>query len=151
MGRRWINHGFRESFAKIGTIHRLRSIMSAAPWSNHDLLVSFILLFIGLALLIDPAVGLLLRSYAYLNQRWRVYNVALLFAGVGALSLCVTLWCVSPPFWLRLLSRMASAFCLLLLAFSTAMFSPWTPASITYSLIGLWSFWGILRTNPSGR
>jgi len=112
MRRRWINHDFRESFAKIGTIHRLREIMSAAPWSNHDLLVSFILLFIGLALLIDPAVGLLLRSYAYLNQRWGVQNVALLFAGVGALSLCVTLWCVSPPFWLRLLARMASAFCL---------------------------------------
>ena len=141
----------RDSLANFGTIHRLKSIMAEAPWSNHDLLVAFILMFIGLALIVDPDVGKLLRSLAYMDQRWGIQNTALLFAGVGAVHLVVTLWCVAPPFWLRLLSRMAGAFCLLLLAFSTMMFSLWTPASMTYSLVALWSFWGILRTNPSGR
>ena len=141
----------RNSLANFGTIHRLKNIMAEAPWSNHDLLVSCILLFIGLALFVDPDVGKLLRSLAYMDRRWGIQNIALLFASVGALHLAVTLWCVAPPFLLRLLSRMAGAFCFLLLAFSTAMFSLWTPASMTYSLVALWSFWGILRTNPSGR
>ena len=141
----------RNSLANFGTIHRLKSIMAEAPWSNHDLLVSCILLFIGLAFFIDHSVSKLLRSLAYLDQRWGIQNIAILFSIVGALHLAVTLWCVAPPFWMRLLSRMAGAFCLLLLAFSTSMFSLWTPASMTYSLVALWSFWGILRTNPSGR
>lgn len=141
----------RELLTHFGMMIRLRSIMSGAPWSNHDLLVSCILLFIGLALLLDPEVGRLLRSMDYLEQRWGIQEVSLFFVSVGALNLGVTLWSEVPPFWLRLLSRMSGAFCLLLLAFSTAMFSLWTPTSMTYSLIGLWSLWGILRTHSSVR
>lgn len=137
--------------APIKTFHRFKRIMADAPWSNHDLLVAIILLFIGLCLLIDPEVGKLLRSMTYLDQQWGIVRIATLFTAAGAICLSVTLWCAVPPFLLRLLSRMLGAFCFLLLAFSTAMFSLWTPSSITYFMIAFWSFWGILRTNSSGR
>lgn len=141
----------RKSIANFGTTRRLREIMTDAPWSNHDLLVSTILLFIGVALFIEPSITSKLRAMTYLHETWGPRNLAILFVVVGSVNLVVTLWCVSPHFYVRLISRMAGAFCLMLLAFSTCLFSPIAPPTITYLLVGLWSVWGILRTHKSGR
>lgn len=136
---------------RYGTCRRIREIMSEAPWSNHDLFVSLTLIFIGISLYFFPETFSNLRAFAYLNnlatsEFWEVF---FLFSGI--INLTVVLWCKTPPFAVRLLSRMLGAFCFLLMALSGIMFSLVIPSTIVYGMIAVWSIWGILRTQASGR
>lgn len=133
-----------------GTCRRLHSIMAEAPWSNHDLLSGFILLFIGLLLLYDPEIYTKLRTLNFIAQKGYTEEWSGLFLFSGIYGVTVTLWCLSPPFLIRITARMFYAFCFLTLAFSSFQFST-TPSAITFSMIAIWSVWGILRTQTSGR
>ena len=134
---------------EIGAFQRLREIMADAPWSNHDLLVGISLFFVGVIFAINSESFQQLRALAYLRNTHIPW--AIVFIVIGGLNILNTVWCVEPPFWVRLLSRMAGAFCFLTLAFSNMMFAILIPSTIVYLLIALWSTWGILRTKASGR
>ena len=132
-----------------GTFQRIHEIMADAPWSNHDLLVGISLLFVGIFFLLDTEQFQRLRALAYLRDL--DYPWGFIFVGSGVFTICVTLWCIEPPFSLRLLSRMIGAFCFLTMTLSNIMFSPLIPSTAVYSSIAVWSIWGILRTKASGR
>jgi hypothetical protein len=123
--------------------------MSEAPWSNHDLLVGISLFLIGIFFLLDAEQFQRLRALAYLRDL--NYPWGFIFIGTGIINICVTLWCVAPPFSLRLFSRMIGAFCFLTMTLSNIMFSPLIPSTVVYSSVAAWSVWGILRTKSSGR
>lgn len=136
---------------RYGLCRRLRDILADAPWSNHDLLVSISLMLMGTILIIDPDAFSKLRALAYLHHRGGAQVWSLLFLGCGVTQFTVTLWRQSPPFWIRLLARMCGAFCFVLLALSSALFSVTTPSMVVYLMLAIWSVWGILRTHASGR
>lgn len=136
---------------RYGTCRRIREIMSEAPWSNHDLFASLTLIAIGMGLYVYPGMFSLLRSLAYLNQLASPSIWVIFFLFSGFVNLAVVLWCETPPFTVRLLVRMLGAFCFLLMAFSGLMFSVLIPSTIVYGMIAIWSIWGILRTQASGR
>lgn len=136
---------------RYGTCRRIREIMSEAPWSNHDLFVSLTLIAIGTGLYIYPEVFTELRALAYLNKLASLSVWVTFFLFSGFVNLAVVLWCETPPFTIRLLVRMLGAFCFLIMAFSGLMFSVLIPSTIVYSMIAIWSIWGILRTQASGR
>jgi hypothetical protein len=132
-----------------GVYRRIQEIMTNAPWSNHDLLVGISLLFVGIVFLLDAEQFQRLRALAYLRDL--NYPWGFIFLVIGFFNISVTLWCETPPFFLRLLSRMAGAFCFLTLMLSNIMFSPLIPSTVIYSTIAVWSIWGIFRTKASGR
>lgn len=129
---------------------RLRCIMAEAPWSNHDLLSGMILMFIGLLFFYDPDIYVKLRTLNFIAQNGHSTQWSGLFLFGGVYGLAVTLWRIAPPFLVRITARMCYAFCFLTLAFSSFQFST-TPSAITFSFIAIWSVWGILRTQASGR
>lgn len=133
-----------------GTGRRIRQILVDAPWSNHDLLSGMILGLIGLLLLINPALYTTLRTLNFIAHSELTDEWSALFIFSGLYGLAMTLWCMAPPFWIRITARMFYAFCFLTLAFSSWQFSA-TPSAITFLLLGIWSVWGILRTQASGR
>lgn len=135
---------------RYGLCRRLHSILAEAPWSNHDLLSGFILLFIGLLLFYDPTIYANLRTLNFILRSGYSAEWSGLFLFSGIYGVSTTLWCIAPPFCIRITARMCYAFCFLTLAFSSFQFST-TPSAITFSLIALWSVWGILRTKSSGR
>lgn len=135
---------------RYGTGRRLQSILSDAPWSNHDLLSGLILLGIGGLLFYDPTIYTKLRTLNFIAQSGYTSEWSGLFLFSVGYGLAVTLWCLAPPFPLRIAARMFYAFCFLTLAFSSWQFAA-TPSAITFSLIALWSVWGVLRTQTSGR
>lgn len=135
---------------RFGTYRRLHSILADAPWSNHDLLSGLILLFIGLLLFYDPEIYAKLRTLNFIAHSGYSTQWSGLFLLSGVYGVATTLWCIAPKFWIRIPARMCYAFCFLTLAFSSFQFST-TPSAITFSLIALWSIWGILRTKTSGR
>lgn len=137
---------------RYGTCRRLRNILSDAPWSNYDLLMALITGGIGGYLLLYPTmfnqVGGVYRQMA------SVATEALwgwLFIGCGSFSLVVVLWCHAPAFLWRLAARMATAFCVLVLAGNNALNVPPPLSTVTYVLLSVWAVWGILRTRGSGR
>jgi hypothetical protein len=135
---------------RAGTVHRLRRILLEAPWSNHDLLSGLILGFIGLLLLVNPELYTSLRTLNFIAHQGHLAEWSLFFLLSGLYGLGMTLWCIAPPFLVRLMARMLYAFCFLTLAFSSLQFSI-TPSAITFSILAVWSIWGILRTHESGR
>jgi len=135
---------------RYGTGRRLQGILTEAPWSNHDLLSGLILLGIGGLLFYDPTVYTKLRTLNFIAHSGYTSEWSGLFLFSGLYGMAVTLWCLAPPLSLRIAARMLYAFCFLTLAFSSWQFAA-TPSAITFSLIALWSVWGILRTQPSGR
>lgn len=135
---------------RAGTGRRLRRILLEAPWSNHDLLSGLILSLIGLLLLAKPELYVVLRTLNFIEQQGHTDEWSFMILFSGLYGLIVTLWCVVPPFWIRITARMGYAFCFLTLAFSSLRFST-TPSAVAFSLIALWSIVGILRTHESGR
>jgi len=133
-----------------GTGARLSHILLEAPWSNHDLLSGLILGLIGLLLLINPELYTTLRTLNFIAHQGYTVEWSLLFLVSGLYGLGMTLWCIAPPFWVRILARMLYAFCFLTLAFSSLQFFI-TPSALTFSILAVWSIWGILRTHESGR
>lgn len=136
----------------IGTVRRLRQIALEAPWSVYDLLSSLIVFGIGVYLLCSPtmfyAVGGVYQSFAGVASE-RVWGV--LFTACGFVGCANTLWCVRPGFGLRLISRMAVAFCLLSFALNNLLYDPPPLSTVTYFFLSAWAIWGILRTRSSGR
>lgn len=133
-----------------GTGGRLRRILLEAPWSNHDLLSGLILLLIGVLLIANPELYTSLRTLNFIERQGHTDEWSYLLLLSGLYGLLMTLWCVAPPFWVRITARMAYAFCFLTLAFSSLRFST-TPSAIAFSLIAIWAIFGILRTRESGR
>lgn len=135
---------------RAGTVQRLRRILLEAPWSNHDLLSGLILLLIGVLLIASPELYTSLRTLNFIERQGHTDEWSYLMLLSGLYGLLMTLWCVAPPFWVRITARMAYAFCFLTLAFSSLRFST-TPSAIAFSIIAIWSIFGILRTHESGR
>lgn len=137
---------------ELGTIRRLRQIALDAPWSVYDLLSSLIVLGVGVYLLVAQTmfsgVGGVYYTLASVASEG-VWGAT--FFCCGLIGLANTLWCVRPPFSIRLLARMAVAFCLLSFAFNNLLNEPPPLSTVPYSLLSLWSVWGILRTHTSGR
>jgi len=135
-----------------GTGGRLRRILLEAPWSSYDLLSALIVSGIGLYLWLNAEIfqhiGGVYQQMADVatERQWGI-----LFMGCGGFALIITLWCVAPPFLWRLSARMATAFCLLVLAGNNLLNFPPPLSTVTYLLLALWSVWGILRTQASGR
>jgi len=128
---------------------RIHSIMLDAPWSNHDLLVGISLFCMGIIFLVNAEQFQQLRALEYLRDL--NYPWGFIFLSTGLFNISVTLWCIEPPFLVRLLSRMSGAFCFLTLMLSNINFSALIPSTVIYSTIAIWSIWGILRTKVSGR
>lgn len=135
--------------AQCGTVRRFKEIMISAPWSNHDLLSALIVFFIGLHLLVDQDLfGW--DTYLTMSQMASQFEWGVFFLGCGVYSLISTLWCQPPPFLVRLTGRMSSTFCFLILMFNNLSHSPMLVSTMTYTVLSLWSLWGILRTTNRG-
>ena len=131
---------------------RFQRIMADAPWSSYDLLASLIVFGVGVFLWVTP------QMFSHIGGVYQpMANVAeerawgLLFIGCGLWGLGVTLWGRAPGFLCRLSGRMATAFCLLILAGNNVMNLPPPLSSVTYLMLSLWAVWGILRTRNHGR
>lgn len=137
---------------RYGTIRRLRDIFLEAPWSNYDLLVSLVVIGIGIYLIANNEMfenigGVYYQMASVATERqWGA-----LFVGCGSFGLLAVIWCNAPGFVLRLSARMATAFCILVLAGNNALNMPPPLSTVTYMLLSVWSVWGILRTHGSGR
>lgn len=140
------------SLSGIGTFNRLREILMAAPWSSYDLLSSLIVTGIGGYLLLMPDLFTrfagVYRSMASVADA-RVWGG--LFLSCGLVGLVNTLWCVRPTFGFRLLSRMSVAFCMVSFAANNLVYVPPPLSAVTYSCLAVWSLWGVVRTQASGR
>lgn len=136
----------------IGTLTRLRDILHAAPWSNHDLLAALIVVGMGGLLLGQPGLfhglGGLYGTLESLSSEWQWGSLFLL---CGGFSLLVTLWCHRPSFLVRLISRLSITFCFLSVTFNHLTLSPIPMATAAYLGLALWSLWGAIRTHSSGR
>ena len=135
-----------------GTCRRLRRILLEAPWSSYDLLSALIVSGIGLYLWLNADmfqhIGGVYQQMADVatERQWGI-----LFMGCGGFALIITLWCVAPQFLWRLSARMATAFCLLVLAGNNLLNFPPPLSAVTYVLLSAWALWGVVRTNANDR
>ena len=137
---------------RYGTCRRLRDILAEAPWSNYDLLISLIVFGVGLYMLVCRTMFQHIGGvYAKMAQVADELTWGLLFVACGGISFAITIWCYAPGFLWRLGARMATAFCLLVLAGNNALHMPPPLSTVTYILLAIWAVWGILRTRSSGR
>lgn len=134
------------------TCRRLREILKEAPWSSFDLLSSVIVLGLGVYLLFQPNLfeqfGGLYRVFAEWADEM---GWGALFVSCGLFGLGMVCWPARPVFGLRLLARMAVAFCLLTLTINYLGNNPPAAAAITNAVLSLAATWGILRTRRHGR
>jgi hypothetical protein len=131
--------------------NRVRYLLWRAPFSLFDFIMSLCILFMGMHMLIAFDLfaqfgGIYARMNAVMSQpKW-----AVIFILCGAYSLFIVLWPRRPIFVLRLLARMALAFCLIAFALNAMLHHP-PPASGTLVLIlALFSLWSIVRTRCDG-
>lgn len=134
------------------TCRRIREILKEAPWSSFDLLSSLIVLGLGAYLFVTPDLfdrfgGIYHVFAAWADEVWW----GALFVSCGFFGLGMVCWPARPLFSLRLLARMAVAFCLLTLTINHLGNSPPPAATITNSVLSLAATWGILRTRRHGR
>lgn len=130
---------------------RLRRIMLDAPWDNHDLLTSCVILWIGTRLVLNPDLFDQLSLYRPLSAMTDELGTGFVFIGCGALGLIVALCNQWLSLVVRLLGRMGGAFCMIVLALNSIL-NPTPPLAISvYAMLAIWSFWGILRTQSSGK
>ena len=135
-----------------GTYRRLRRILLEAPWNSYDLLSALIVSGIGLYLWLNAEmfqrIGGVYQQMADVatERQWGI-----LFMGCGGFALIITLWCVAPQFLWRLSARMATAFCLLVLAGNNLLNFPPPLSAVTYVLLSAWALWGVVWTNANDR
>lgn len=131
---------------------RLREILLTAPWSSLDLIMASSIFLIGAYLLSCPR---LFDHYGSMYGGLSKFGGELLwgaaFLVAGAFGLLSVLWMVRPPFLVRLLARMAIAFCLLSQALNTLAHAPPPLSAIMYGVLSMAALWSLWRTKPSGR
>lgn len=132
--------------------NRLREILYEAPWSSFDLITASIIFWLGLYLLLSPGLfGEFAGVYRVLARLGNemVWGATLL--SFGTFGLMTVLWLSRPPFFVRLLSRMGIAFCMLSLALNNLGNQPPHASAITYSVLSLSALWCVWRTKANGR
>lgn len=126
---------------------RIRRILNEAPWANYDLIVASILCGIGVYLFANPDMfshyG---HVYATLDRFGPPAGWGAVFVASGIASFVIAAWPERPPFVLRLLARMGSAFCLLSFALNNWGNTPPPVSTVTYSVLAAAAVWAVLRT-----
>jgi len=75
---------------------------------------------------------------------------AWIFIGCGGYGLLIVLWPRRPRFILRLLARMAVAFCLLSFALNNLSSYPPPMSGMLYAVLAVFSIWSIVRIRCDG-
>jgi len=135
----------------LGICYRLRHLLWRAPYSIFDLAMSAGFLAMGLHLLLFP--DLFSRFDGVYFPMRRVMDQAMwawVFIGCGGYGLLLVLWPRRPRFILRLLARMAVAFCLLSFALDNLSSYPPPMSGMLYAVLAVFSIWSIVRIRCDG-
>lgn len=126
---------------------RIRRILNEAPWANYDLIVASILCGVGVYLFSNPDMfSHYNKVYATLDRFGSPAAWGSVFVAAGIASFVIVAWPKQPPFVLRLLARMGSAFCLLSFALNNWGNVPPPVSTVTYSVLAAAAVWAVLRT-----
>lgn len=134
-----------------GLCYRVRHVLWRMPYAIFDLALALSVGTMGGYLLYQTDLfgryaGVYLPMTRYADQdHW-----AWLFVVSGALGVAVVLWPRRPPFLLRVLARMLTAFCVLSFALNNLSNAPPPVSAFFYGVIALFAVWAVLRTRCDG-
>lgn len=137
--------------ACLGVCYRLRHVLWRAPYSTFDLALAIAVAAMGGYLLYQTSLftlfaGVYLPMTSFASQPvW-----GKLFLGSGLFSLIVILWPRRPSFYLRMLGRMATAFCVLSFALNNFANNPPPVSAFFYGVLALFAVWAVLRVRCDG-
>lgn len=135
----------------LGFCHRMRHLLWRAPYSTFDFTMSVTLVFMGIYLwivddLFTRYAGVYLPMVRVMDQSYWCVT----FFCCGLYGLLIVLWPKRPLFILRILARMAIAFCLISFALNNLSSHPPPISAILYSMLSLIAIWSIIRTRCDG-